>query len=184
MATNSVSKIIIIRHGQSDHNIPAIYNSNLKNRVSNLTKIGEEQIKKSAEKLKMLGINNKNVSAIYTSPFSRTQKTAEILADNDLFNKNRIKIDNRLKEQNAGNLESKPILEDDNLLKNYDGENYADIDKRIESFLEDLKPKDDEYIIVVTHEKVAKELIKIISGEYKILNTGEFIILPFKKILN
>ena len=83
----------------------------------------------------MLGINNKNVSAIYTSPFSRTQKTAEILADNDLFNKNRIKIDNRLQEQDAGNLESKPILEDDNLLKNYGGENYADIDKRIESFL-------------------------------------------------
>ncbi|OGB84634.1 hypothetical protein A3F66_03315 [candidate division TM6 bacterium RIFCSPHIGHO2_12_FULL_32_22] len=181
MISNSKPKIIVVRHGQSDHNIPHIYNSSLNDKVSHLTEKGKEQIKETAKELIKLGVNNKNVSAIYASPFPRTQKTAEILADAGLFDPKRIAVDNRIKEQDAGTLDGKPALEDDNLLKNYGGESYADVDKRIESFLKDLKPKDGEYIIVVTHEKIAKELIRIISGKDKILNTGQFIILNLNK---
>ena len=63
-------KIIIVRHGESEHNIGLTKNKN-----SILTKRGKRQAEYLGKKLKKL-----KISKIYTSDLSRARQTAEIIS--------------------------------------------------------------------------------------------------------
>ena len=70
---------VIVRHGESDHNISHRYNSQPNHAlyfVSNLTEKGRNQVAKTAEVLSQSGLT---VSNMYRSPLPRTIQTSEIL---------------------------------------------------------------------------------------------------------
>ncbi|OGB84635.1 hypothetical protein A3F66_03320 [candidate division TM6 bacterium RIFCSPHIGHO2_12_FULL_32_22] len=183
---NLYCKFIIMRHGSSETNAKHIYNSNPQNPnyvISNLTEHGRKHIAKDAQLLRKLGINDNNISHVYVSPMPRAQQTAEILYKNGLFKQEKIKIEPKLTERQAGYLEntpSQPKLD----LRPYGGENSEDVYKRNLEFLQNLDIDAKKNIIIITHKSDIKQLTKIISGKEKILNTGEFVILPFNIILN
>ena len=101
--------LVLVRHGRSIYNeerelinrgILKTYTRNVKdvrNAVIPLSKKGEEQAKKTAEFLKK---NYKYFDLIFTSPFKRAFKTAQIIAKK--FPKSRFVIEERIREKEFG----------------------------------------------------------------------------------
>jgi isoleucyl-tRNA synthetase len=147
------NKFIFVRHGEAESNINKICTSDI-NGEYKLTEKGKIEAKNAGEKIK-------KADAIYTSPYLRTQETAEIIADIIGFDKEKIKTDERLVEFNFGELNGKPFdsyLEyRKNNMTSYDvkipgGESYVDARKRFGDFLYDIDSKHKgETILVVTH---------------------------------
>ena len=95
-----------MRHGESKANVAEIILSHLENGVKEdytLTQKGEAQVRDSAEKVKSEGLLDEN-TLIYSSPFSRCKKTAEITKE-VLGVKGEIVFDERLRERNFGDFE-------------------------------------------------------------------------------
>ena len=94
-------KVVVMRHGQSEHNVLGVYNSNPeapKYTFSNLTKTGIKQVKTTAKRLLHEGVNKSNVDLLIVSPFPRTLQTAQILVDVGLVNKDNIIVEEGLSE--------------------------------------------------------------------------------------
>ena len=65
-------KLIFLRHGQAEHNLPGWRGDTT---PAKLTPVGRQAVNKSAEELAQF-----RFTAIYASPFRRTQETAAIIA--------------------------------------------------------------------------------------------------------
>ena len=164
-------KVYLVRHGQVDSNLKKIYN------ISEEEDINENGIQQ-AEKLKEK-IKNIDFDVIYCSPFLRARHTADIINSR---NKEKI-IDNRLKERDLGNLVGKPI-ECTNREMYWDY--YADIKygteepiqslfKRVNNFLNELKNKNYNKVLVVAHCGVSRAFYVYFNGipkDGKLLNLG------------
>jgi len=100
------NRYFIIRHGESKANIAEIILSHSEHGTYEdftLTQKGEEQVRDSAKKAKMEGfLDSKTI--IYSSPFSRCKRTAEI-AKEVLDVKDKIHFDGRLRERYFGDFE-------------------------------------------------------------------------------
>lgn len=160
----AVQQMVIVRHGESDHNAARIYNTNPKHptyKVSHLTEKGVNDTNATAKKLLEKGINKENVVAIFVSPMPRTEETAKILADANVFNFDKVIFDDRLIEVDAGDLEGGPILEhwEDSMSEVYHCEPIEQINARVDSFFKEFKSKFSEgYVIVVTHGIITQKL--------------------------
>jgi len=99
--TKSTNDIFMMRHGQSEANVADQVSCVAGEFGDKLTTIGKQQVKKAAKDLEKVDI-------IISSPFERTKQTAEIVADSLGLDKNDIIFDERLKEHNFGDLQSKP----------------------------------------------------------------------------
>jgi len=152
----------VLRHGESKANVAQIILSHLENGVKEeftLTKKGEEQVADSVKKAKAEGLLDEN-TIIYSSPFSRCKKTAEI-AKEILEVKDEIVFDERLRERNFGDLEkthnsnyqkvwdvdaNNPSHNDSNV------ESASEVQHRTLSLIEDLEKKyTDKKILLVSH---------------------------------
>src|SRR5690242_6173316 len=97
--------LIIIRHAEATSNLVGQYNTNPRHphyKPASLTPKGFEQAKQISELLLTYGFDNRNIAAVYVSPLPRTQETAQVIAEIGIFSADKIHIDPRLLEIQAG----------------------------------------------------------------------------------
>jgi len=168
-------ELYIVRHGETDTNYEGRINGMSTDKPLNAR--GIEQVEELA---KYVDINK--FDEIYSSPMKRAMQTAEILNQGV----HEIKQDKRLVEADYGSwdglketeLHAKyPDAFDENsyLLPNYtkyakDGEEYDDVYKRVEAFMDDMAKKGDEKIMVVCHGFVSRSFVKVVTDAKSISN--------------
>lgn len=159
-------KIYIVRHGQVPHNALKMYS----NENEDLNEIGIKQ----AEDLKTK-IENLNFDIIISSPLIRAIHTANIIN----INNKKIITDDRLIERNPGNLNGKPISytnreeywDFNSKIQYGTSENMRDFFNRVFDFLDDLKTKNYESVLIVAHSGVSKAFSAYFQG----INDGKFL---------
>lgn len=161
-------KIYIVRHGQVLHNALKQYNV----ADEDLTDLGIKQAKELRDKIK-----NMKFDIIISSPLNRAKHTAEIINRN-----NKIIYDDRIRERSCGDLSGKPLeITNREEYWNYyttiqygTSENIQDFFKRVYHFLDELKTKDYESVLIVAHSGVSKAFNGYFNGikDGKFLNRG------------
>lgn len=159
-------KIYIVRHGQVPQNVLKKYS----NEDEDLTEVGVEQALELKNK-----INNIEYDVIISSPLIRAKHTAEII---NVKNKDII-IDKRLEERNPGNLHGKPISftnreeywDFNSKIQYGTSENMKDFFYRIFDFLDDLKHKNYNSVLIVAHSGVSKAFSAYFQG----IRDGKFL---------
>ena len=159
-------KVYIVRHGEVPHNALKIYN----NENEDLNENGVIQ----AETLKS-EIKDLEYDMIISSPLIRAKHTAEII---NLKNK-KILIDNRLEERNPGDLSGQPLevtnreeyWNYNTTIKYGTSENIKSFFDRVYNFLDELKTKDYENVLIVAHSGVSKAF----NGYFEGIKDGKFL---------
>lgn len=159
-------KVYIVRHGEVLHNALKIYN----NENEDLNENGVKQAEELKYKIKDLEFN-----VIISSPLIRAKHTAEII---NVKNKD-ILIDNRLEERNPGDLSGQPLeVTNREEYWNYyteiqygTSENIQEFFERVYSFLDELKTRDYESVLIVAHSGVSK----VFSGYFEGIQDGKFL---------
>ncbi|MCX6754655.1 MAG: class I tRNA ligase family protein [Candidatus Nomurabacteria bacterium] len=193
----SGNKYIVMRHGETECNLRGEVSSTVNN-DDNLTKLGIEQVIKSANELK-----NQKIDLIISSPFVRTRETAELLADKIGFNKESIIFDERLHEMSLPMYEGKKWDEYHNdypkTVENFSkapegNESYEDVRRRSMSFLYEIeKTYSGKNILIITHGSPVWQMFSEVSGLsteeslgiivnnklFNYIKNGEFVELPF-----
>lgn len=162
-------ELYIVRHGETDTNYEGRINGRSTDKPLNAK--GIQQVE---ELEKHLDINM--FDEVYSSPLLRAMQTAKIL-NQDVHE---IKTDDRLYEADYGSwdglteeetFKAHPDAFDENhyLLPNYTqyaegGEEYADVYKRAEAFMDDMAKKGDEKILVVCHGFLSRAFLKVVTG--------------------
>ena len=159
-------KIYIVRHGEVPHNVKREYNNN----NEDLTDIGIKQGLKLREQIK-----NIKFDKIISSPLLRTIHTANILTHygDDII------TDDRLKERDPGSLSGQPLeVTNREEYWNYytkiqygTSENIQEFFKRVYDFLDELKTKNYEKVLIVAHSGVSKAF----SGYFEGIKDGKFL---------
>ena len=158
-------KIYIVRHGQVLHNALKQYNT----RDEDLTEVGVEQAIELREKIK-----DYHFDIIISSPLVRAKHTAEIIA-----NGRKIYFDDRLKERSCGSLSGMP-LEVTNReeywnyytsLQQGTSENIQEFFNGVYNFLDELKTKEYNSVLIVAHSGVSKAF----SGYFDGIQDGKFL---------
>jgi len=164
-----------VRHGETDTNYEGRINGMSTDKPLNAK--GIEQVETLE---KEIDINK--FDEIYSSPMKRAMQTAEILNQGV----HEIHQDKRLVEADYGSWDGLkesdlhvkyPDAFDENryLLPNYtkyakDGEEYDDVYKRIEDFMDDMAKKGNKKIMVVCHGFVSRSFVKVVTGAKNISN--------------
>ncbi len=182
-------RMIIVRHGQADHNLNSSYNSDPSHRnytASHLTDLGKKQAEATALAILSQGYRDTNIDAIYISPLPRTRETAAIIASILKISEHKIIIDQRIIEAHAGDREgiSGHSFENNSIdlswAKDHGAEDWTDIARRVESLLHSIQDIE-QSVIFVTHGYPSISLLKCVHEEEKRLKPGEFAILDFPK---
>ncbi len=174
-APERFTKVTVVRHGESEGNLPPIYQGIEPG--TNLTKQGKEQAQATAKLLAGRGQKSENriqipVEIIYCSPLARTQQTAEAIAKETGAE---IIVDDRLREVNFGEYEGKTVdfndlafvkarrahkLEEKSpeSIYHFPGmETWNDVQKRLSSFMVEMLPRHrGKHVVVVTHADVVQ----------------------------
>ncbi|HRH30723.1 MAG TPA: class I tRNA ligase family protein [Candidatus Paceibacterota bacterium] len=182
----SGNNYFVMRHGGTEGNKKGIVS--FKNQVTDdLTEVGIEETKKTAEELKL-----KNIDLIISSPFTRTKHTANIVKEELGLKDDQLIFDERLAEVNPGEFDGSDwekyhqyIYETgpnwfDRKVK--DGESLKDVYKRVTEFLFEIEEKyKGKNILILTHggpawvSFVASGLHLPDKKEYKVANTHVFV---------
>ncbi|PIR38788.1 MAG: hypothetical protein COV34_00515 [Candidatus Zambryskibacteria bacterium CG10_big_fil_rev_8_21_14_0_10_42_12] len=155
--TKTKNTYYVMRHGESDHNVGNFISTDPNNN-SHLTDVGREQVLKTAENLKKVGITK-----IITSPFARTKETTELVAGILGISKDNIIHDERVGELKVGDVyEGKTIdeyhefftsVKDRFMRAPEGGETLTDLVRRVGEFLYSLESTyEGENILIISHE--------------------------------
>ncbi len=161
-----MAKLFFIRHGQTEANVAGILTGTLE---TNLTNKGIEDAKKLS-----LSLTDK-FDFYYCSPLKRTHQTLIAIKGNVEFI-----VDERLTEVFSGYWQGKfkyELPKDEyelykkGLLNPPGGEELQDVDKRINSFLNDMfsKYKKDDKILIVTHNAFIRNLKRLFIDSDKVV---------------
>lgn len=159
-------KVYIVRHGEVLHNVLKMYNS----KDDDLTDRGIIQALELRNKIEDIKFD-----VVISSPLLRATHTENILTYYD----DSIITDNRLRERDCGDLSGLPIeVTDREEYWNYytkiqygTSENIQIFFKRVYDFLDELKLKDYENVLIVAHSGVSKAF----SGYFEGINDGHFL---------
>lgn len=180
----SEEMLILMRHGEAEHNIQDVYNSNPKapNYVpSHLTTEGKSQILETAQELLSQGFNQDTIGQVYVSPLPRAQETARILVEANVILEEAMIIDDRLTEIQVGELEGLPIIRPWNeaLALQYHTETSDQLFERMHAFANDRLPsKTGKHTLVITHALPAHVLMKLTQVEPgKKIGTGKALVI-------
>lgn len=152
-------KVYIVRHGEVPHNANKVYSN--ENEDLNIKGIAQaEQLKNKIQELEY--------DVIISSPLIRAKHTAEII---NVKNRN-VLIDNRLEERNPGDLSGQPLeVTNREEYWNYytkiqygTSENIQEFFKRVYNFLDELKTKNYESVLIVAHSGVSKAFYGYFEG--------------------
>lgn len=162
-------KVYIVRHGQVPHNALGQYNT----KDEDLTELGIQQAEELREKIK-----NIHFDIVISSSLLRARHTAYILTNYD----DKIITDERLRERSCGTLSGQPleVTNRDEYWNYYSNikygtsENIKDFFKRVFDFLDELKTKDYNSVLIVAHSGVSKAFSAYFQGisNGKFLNRG------------
>ena len=162
-------KVYIVRHGEVPHNALKQYN----NQNEDLTKKGIKQAEELREKIKTI-----NYDIVICSPLVRAKHTAKII---NVKEKEMI-IDNRLEERNPGSLSGQSLdvtnreeyWNYNTTIKYGTSEDIKLFFDRVYNFLDELKTKDYENVLIVAYSGVSKALNGYFDGikDGKFLNRG------------
>ena len=143
-------RLILVRHGETIHNLKGIIQGQYD---SILSDTGREQAKKVAKRLK-----DEKIDLIFSSDLQRAHITAKEI---NKFHDIEIILDKRLREQGRGIYENKkrgPLLEEIKRLdieyrefKPKGGESWYDLQQRTYEFFEELKKLKIDNILVTFH---------------------------------
>ncbi len=163
-----VTKIILIRHAESEDNISSIIQGQTLG--SDLTERGIKQAEASAERIK-----DEKVDAIYSSQTHRTRQTVEII---NKYHNLEIQIEENLKDRNFGILIGTPNNAADmneeqkemhKLRKEYadydipEGESFNDVKERIRPIIEKILEKHkDKTIVIVSHGNTIRAIVAVL----------------------
>lgn len=186
----SGNQYFVMRHGEAENNVKNVTSSDLNDNYG-LTELGQKQVKEAATELK-----SKKITRIFSSPFTRTRESAEIVSRELGFSVDQIIFDDRLKEFDFGDFSGKPFtdyldFEEKNMLTYADsitgGESYLDAKCRFGNLIYELETKlSNESILIVTHGIGPETLEAIIRGadqreSKEIINTFESLLAkPYK----
>ncbi|KRN99387.1 histidine phosphatase family protein [Companilactobacillus kimchiensis] len=168
-------ELYIVRHGETDTNYEGRINGMSTDKPLNAKGIAQVE-----ELEKHIDVNK--FDEIYSSPMKRAMQTAEILNQGV----HEVHQDKRLYEADYGtwdglkeeDLRDKyPDAFDENryLLPNYtkyakNAEEYDDVYKRVEDFMDDMAKKGDKKIMVVCHGFISRSFVKGVTGAQNISN--------------
>lgn len=156
-------KLYLTRHTRTNYNDLHLCNSD-PNVDVHLTEVGLQQAAELAEKLKALKFER-----IIISPLFRTKQTADIL---NRYHNVPTEVDARLIDNRTG-FEDKTYEEYEAVLnqaadtwnfRGRDGESLNDVKARAAEFLQELKGREFQAVLVVTHEVVIKNLVGVLEG--------------------
>lgn len=159
-------RVYIVRHGEVPHNALGKYNT----KDEDLTEKGVEQALELRDKIKDVYFD-----VIISSPLVRAKHTASILNIND----KEIIYDDRISERDVGDLSGKPLeVTNREEYWNYNtsiqygtSENIKSFFARVYDFLDDLKTKDFDSVLIVAHSGVSKAF----NGYFEGLQDGKFL---------
>lgn len=162
-------KVYIVRHGEVPHNALGYYSTV----DEDLTEFGIKQ----AEELRCK-IKNIHFDMVISSPLLRATHTEYILTNYDDF----VITDERLRERSCGLLNGQPLEVTDreeywNYYSNIEygiHETVKDFFERVFHFLDELKTKNYENVLIVAHSGVSKAFSAYFEGiqDGKFLNRG------------
>jgi broad specificity phosphatase PhoE len=161
-------KVYVARHAETNYNLRSIFNGDPSVNVY-LTPKGIEQGKFLAESLKDIPID-----LIITSQFPRTKETAKLVNE---YHDAPFVEDKRIGDivtgyENKSIKDYKALRDSDTDRWNFrlkDGESFEDVKTRVKSFIDDLRMRKEEHILIVTHQITAK----LIYAIYKDLSNEE-----------
>lgn len=158
--------IILMRHGEAEHNVENRYNSAPDHpayEVRHLTPLGKEQARQSADELQAKGITGESICRVLVSPLPRTQETTDIVTGKLQVASSRKKTVDELIESQIGERENKLISDyndrdfwfPDNP-ENFGGETYAQVEQRVLRVLKSIINDPDcdlntQYVLLVSH---------------------------------
>ncbi len=166
-----VNEYFAVRHGEAENNTKGIISSKAEN-PHHLTETGRKQVAEAAEWLAAQNVK-KAFDYIYVSPFLRTRETAEIIAKKIGIPADRIIVDPRIGELNAGDyngMEFQEFLKKFKFGERFDtqlphGENYVGLKKRMGDFIYDLEKKYfGKRILIVSHDSPLALLVAASQG--------------------
>ena len=152
-------KVYIVRHGEVPHNALKQYN----NQNEDLTKKGIKQAEELIEKIKTI-----NYDIVICSPLVRAKHTAKII---NVKEKEMI-IDNRLEERNPGSLSGQSLdvtnreeyWNYNTTIKYGTSEDIKLFFDRVYNFLDELKTKNYESVLIVAHSGISKAFYGYFEG--------------------
>lgn len=171
-----MTKIIFVRHGQSEGNA----NGFIADATTKLTEVGVEQAKATALKVK-----DKGITKIVCSPMIRAQQTAETIAAELGIDLAHIEVLPELKERGLGKVEGKPKDHESewyltNNEVNLGIEDRDELIKRMNSCLEKLSEiARTENVLAVGHAISGYYLAEVAEGKTKFDDFG-----PAQELLN
>jgi alpha-ribazole phosphatase len=154
-------KIYLARHGRTNYNDLGLCNADPTVDV-HLTRVGAEQAEDLADKLKQVQLDH-----IFVSELRRTQQTAEIVNKSHNLE---IEIDPRLNDGKSG-FEGKHFTEYENALnaatnrwtvRFNDGESIEDIKKRVVDFINELRTKKYDAVLIVTSLWIIQAILAVV----------------------
>lgn len=169
--------IILFRHGQCQHNIVNWISCGLDSK-SELTELGRQVVKESAQELKNNYPDKK--FKIYSSPLLRTRQTAMVICNVLGIDASEIICDERIKEAQYGDYDEGPVANlphdvyDMDKFVEQGSESYADINKRLNDFMKSRFDGSD--IIVVSHALPIREIHKSLTGIQDKVKVGKYFI--------
>ncbi|KOS69162.1 fructose-2,6-bisphosphatase [Lysinibacillus contaminans] len=173
--------IYLLRHGETEFNVKGKYQGELD---SPLTPEGIEQVENNGRLLKLF-IDNPKEWDFISSPLGRAKRSTDIICEVIGYDKNKVTMDNRLREVSVGKwagLTTKEIekswpdlIENTNSYNWYfnspNGESYDSVVERVSDWLRSIRDK--EKVIVMSHGLTGR----IIRGVYKNLEKDQALIL-------
>lgn len=180
-------KLILIRHAEATNNTENVYNSNPSHKnykPAPLTERGKLEVKTLAQSLAAQGFDNDNIEAVFVSPLPRAKETADLLAKAGLFAKDKITVDKRLTEWQAGDLEGRTVLAvmSPSMAQQFHAEAQEQVDNRIQDFYRSISKKyPDGNVIAITHAIPAQALITFLTRQVVKLAPGEARVLPLEQ---
>tara|TARA_Y100000310_G_C20688625_1_gene820728 strand:+ start:285 stop:878 length:594 start_codon:yes stop_codon:yes gene_type:complete len=159
-------KLFLVRHGETESNKQKISDGQTELPTSHLTKEGETQAKKLAERLK-----DEEFDVVFVSDLHRTKETAEIILKN---HKNKPKHDKRIRESHGGDFEGKGYgafsghIKENNLdrytFKPEGGESLQEFHERVKDFLDEVvEHHAGKKILVITHGGVIRTMMNEVT---------------------
>jgi len=157
-------KLYLARHAQTNYNVLKLANSDPAVDVH----LSEEGIKQ-AENLGEL-LKEATYDIVYISELPRTRQTAEII--NKYHNKELV-VDSRISDNKTG-FESQPVsdfvsavdnAEDPWNAKFGDGESLNEAAERARNFIDELKTKDYQAVLVVTHGFITQAIFAYLENK-------------------
>ncbi|MCR4279533.1 MAG: class I tRNA ligase family protein [Candidatus Zambryskibacteria bacterium] len=152
---------VFMRHGETVGNTRKLWRGNPLTHDP-LTENGKAQVKNSAADLR-----GTDFDLVFISPFDRARETADILLPELGLSEDKLKVDPRLSEWNAGaEFELKPLDQffatldkqaDKYHFKTADGESFVDMVRRVGDFMYELDSKyEGKNILIITHGGVVR----------------------------